>query len=102
MSRAKTAELIDMPCGCKFMGPKEPCIRWRPRSSRERDIFGVGISRPIVKYREYTACGQYSQPYSVGGSSSAAFRSQHCGNLLRSAVLRYSGSQGAMHALAAS
>jgi len=58
VSRAKTAELIDMPCGCKFMGPKEPCSRWRPRSSRGRDIFGVGISRPVVKYREYTACGQ--------------------------------------------
>jgi len=26
------------------------------------------ILRPFVKYREYPACGRYSQPYSAGGS----------------------------------
>jgi len=34
------------------------------------DLAAGDISRPIVKYR---VCGQYSQSYSVGGSSDAAF-----------------------------
>ena len=33
------------------------------------------------KYREYKACGRYSQPYSVGGGSDASFRCQYCNNL---------------------
>jgi len=28
-------------------------------------IWGGDISQPIVKYREYPACGRYSQPYSA-------------------------------------
>jgi len=51
-----------------------------PDLPKESDNFG-GISCPIVKYRGrgYPAClfGQpYSQTYSVGGSSDAAFRCQ--------------------------
>ena len=43
------------------------------------DLAAGDISRPIVKYR---VCGQYSQSYSVGGSSDAAFWYQYCSNLL--------------------
>ena len=35
-----------------------------------------------VKKREYSASGQHFQPYSVGGSSDATFRSEYCTNLL--------------------
>jgi len=34
-----------------------------------------------VKYKEYPAHGPYSQPYSVGGSSDAAFRCQYSSNV---------------------
>jgi len=51
------------------------------RISQERGHLG-GISRPTIKYREYPACGRYSQRYSVGGSSNAASGSQYCSNLL--------------------
>jgi len=48
-------------------------------------IFG-SISLHIVKYREYSACYRYYQPYSVGGSSDAAFRRQYYSNLLHQTV----------------
>jgi len=35
-----------------------------------------------VNKREYSASGQHFQPYSVGGSSDATFRSEYCTNLL--------------------
>ena len=41
------------------------------------------MSLPIIqyiKYREYLACGRYSQPYSADGSSNAAFHCQCCSN----------------------
>jgi len=56
-----------------------------PRSPRGGSNLG-DISRPIVKYRKYPACGRYSQPYSVGCSSDAAFRCQYCSNLLELAT----------------
>jgi len=53
------------------------------RVPHKETILGE-ISRPIVKYRpkEYPVYCQYSQPYSVGGSNSAAFRYLYCRNLL--------------------
>ena len=63
---AKTAELMEMSCwyGCG----------WAQGFPRGMGNFG-GISRPIVKHMQCPACGQYSQRYSVGGSSNAAV---HC------------------------
>jgi len=45
-----------------------------PQGERAILYTDGNISRPAVKYREYPACGRYSQPDSVGGSSDAAFR----------------------------
>ena len=51
-------------------------------ASRKNNVLGGGPDPlvqfwghllAIVKYREYLACGRYSQPYLVGGSSDAAF-----------------------------
>jgi len=39
------------------------------------------VVHPPVNYTEYPACGRHSQPYSVGGSSGAAFRCQYCSKL---------------------
>jgi len=53
-------------------GPKEPYIRWGPRSPRgERAVLGAcsGISG-------------MSQSYSVGGGSNASYRYQYCSKLL--------------------
>jgi len=36
-----------------------------------------GVSRPMVKWREYSACIRYSQPYSIAGSRDVAFRCQY-------------------------
>ena len=57
----------------------------RPNAPMGRDSFG-GISRPVVKYRGYRTCSQYSQPYPVGDSSDAAFRCQYCSTLFVVAV----------------
>jgi len=35
-------------------------------------LLAIVLDR-LVKYREYLACGRYSQPYLVDGSSDAAF-----------------------------
>ena len=32
-----------------------------------------GHSQPVVKYKEYRACGRHSRSYLVGGSGGAAF-----------------------------
>ena len=45
------------------------------RITRGWGIFG-SISLHIVKYREYSACCRYYQPYLVGGSSDACGLSQ--------------------------
>jgi len=50
------------------------------QNSQGKGQFG-GISQPSVKYKEYPAHGPYSQPYSVGGSSDAAFRCQYSSNV---------------------
>ena len=44
----------DVIWGVDFGGPKEPCISWGPGSHIGRGSF-VGISRPIMKYREYSS-----------------------------------------------
>jgi len=41
----------------------------------------------VVKYKQYLACSRYSQSYSVGGSSGAAFRHQYCRNLFSCGAL---------------
>ena len=46
-----------------------------------------GVSQPIVKYKEYSACGQFSEPYSVGGSSYAAFCCQYYSSLFLVSVV---------------
>ena len=75
MSPTETAEQIEMPTG-----------RRNPVLSVGLDPPGKGailgdISPPSVKYMEYPACGQYSQPYSIGGSSDVTLYSQYCSNL---------------------
>ena len=40
-----------------------------------------GHLAPHCEYRKYSACSQYSQPYSVGGRSDAAFQCQCHSNL---------------------
>ena len=56
----------------------------QPTASKHwRKACTGGISQSIVKYREYHACGQYSQPYSVGGSSDVAFCCQNCSKLFK-------------------
>ena len=51
ISCAKAAEPTrDAVWDVDFRGPKEPCIRWQPRSPQGKGQFG-GISWPIVKYR---------------------------------------------------
>ena len=47
----------------------------------KRAIWGVGISQPIVKYREYLTCSQYSQSYPVAGSHDTAFCCRYYSNL---------------------
>jgi len=45
-------------------------------ASRKNNVLGGGPDPLVqfgVKYREYLACGRYSQPYLVGGSSDEAF-----------------------------
>ena len=43
----------------------------------------LAMAYRIVKYSEYPACSWCCQPYSVGGSSDAAFCSQYYSSLLR-------------------
>ena len=52
-----------------------------PRSPRGRDNLG-DIFQSIVKYREYPACGRYSQSYLIGGSYDAAFYCHYYSRLL--------------------
>jgi len=54
-----------------------------PAKIAEPTQAGRKMSLPIIqyiKYREYLACGRYSQPYSADGSSNAAFHCQCCSN----------------------
>jgi len=48
------------------------CAQKEERKIREKGQFWGDIW-PIVKYRDYPACSRYSQPFSSGGSSDAAF-----------------------------
>ena len=59
--------------------PKEPYIRWRPRSPQWQ-FWGHFLAH--CKYSEYPTCPWYSQSYSVDGGSDAAFYCQYCVNLL--------------------
>jgi len=52
---------------------EEPCIMWGLDSPREGALLGMGILR--------LARGQYSPPYSLRGSSDAAFCCQYSNNL---------------------
>jgi len=87
---AKTDEPIEMPFGIWTRGvhwSKEPFIRWGVWFPHETEHFR-GTSPSPLSYRECPACGRYSQPYSVGGSSDAAFRCQYGDNLLYVMLLK--------------
>ena len=64
------------------------CVSLEPGSPRGRSNLGEHL--PVhckVSFwgnikGEYPACACYSQSYSVGGSSDAAFRCRYCSNLL--------------------
>jgi len=64
------------------------CVSLEPGSPRGRSNLGEHL--PVhckVSFwgnikGEYPACARYSQSYSVGGSSDAAFRCRYCSNLL--------------------
>jgi len=74
----KTDEPIEVSFGvCTRVGPGNhlSCGAQIPHG-KEQFLFGWHLPRPIVKCWEYPACGRYSQPYSGGGSSDAAFRCQ--------------------------
>jgi len=60
-------EPIEMPFGVwARVSPRTSW--WGPHPPWEK-----AVSRSTVTYREYPACGRYSQPYSVGAGSDAAF-----------------------------
>jgi len=60
-SRAKAAELIEMPCGeweCGLSnGPKEPCITWRiPIPSGEGAILGAPLCDAAFRQSSIATC----------------------------------------------
>jgi len=83
LARQKTAEQIEVPFGIwTRVGPgKELCFRWGLRWAQGKGQFWRAIFPSIVKYEEYLVCSGYSQPYSIGGSSDAAFHCQYCSSL---------------------
>ena len=82
ISSVKVAQVIEMPFGVQTHVGQRNSVLGGPDPRRGRGNFG-GITRPVVKYKEYPAHGRCSQPYSVGGSSHAACCCQYCSNLIR-------------------
>jgi len=78
VSPTRTDELIQcrLGLGHRSGGCKEPCIKWEADPPGKGAILEGDNSRLTVRYTKHPACGRtgrYSQPYSVGGSSDAAF-----------------------------
>ena len=66
----KAAEPIEVPFGVwTWVGTRNHVLDGGPDPHPVEGAILGGASWSTVKYREYRACGQYSQPYSVDGSS---------------------------------
>jgi len=69
-------EPIEVPFGIwTQMGARNHVLGEGPDLPRGGAVLGA-------KYREYLVCSQYSQPYSVGGSSNVSFLCHYCNSLL--------------------